>query len=296
MVRFNEKGFGVLLALSTGISWGIVSPLARILTDHGVDMLTVIVLRTVIVVLFIGGLLSLSGYGRGLKVQTGSLTLLVSIGIMGVLTSTGFLFSIQYLNVPIALLIHYLFPLATALGALVFLRERPTLKQFIAGVLILFGLWVGLFRNSYFSQIQFTGLGVFWGLLAVVGLSGQSLLGRFAALKGLDYRRLVFYSNLFGLLALGGVKMAFFGVSDLIAIPFSDLLLILAIGLIGGALASITYYSSLRFISSPLASLLCTSEIVVGMLGSSLLLKLAPSIPEMAGAFIIIFAIRLSLY
>lgn len=296
MGRFNEKGLGVLLALSTGISWGIVSPLARILADHGVDMLTVIVLRTVIVVLFVGGLLSLSGYERGLKVQAGSLPLLLSIGVMGVFTSTGFLFSIQYLNVPIALLIHYLFPLATALGALVFLRERPTVKQVFAGVLILFGLWVGLFRNSYFSQIQFTGLGVFWGLLAVAGLSGQSLLGRSAALKGLDYRRVVFYSNLFGLLALGAVKLAFFGVSDVFSISYSDLLLILVIGLIGGALASITYYSSLRFISSPLASLLCTLEIVVGMLGSSLLLKLAPSIPEMAGAIIIIFAIRLSLY
>ena len=297
MTSFAQKhGIGVLLALSTGISWGLVSPLARMLADRGVDMLTVIFLRTIIVSMIVGASILYSRGREGFRATRRDIPLLVATAVMVVFTSTGFLFSIKYLNVPIALLIHYLFPLATILGALIFLREIPSRKQVTAGALVLFGLWVGLYDNNYFSQIQFSGLGIFWGLLAVIGLSGQSLLGRAAALRRLDYKKVVFYSNFMALFMLGLFKLNFYGMSDILSISLGDMSLILFIGLIGGALASVAYYSSLRFISSPLASLLCTSEIVVGMLGSSFLLKLAPSIPEFAGACIIIYAIRLSLY
>lgn len=297
MSGFAQKhGIGVLLALSTGISWGLVSPLARLLAERGVDMLTVIFLRTIIVSIMVGASILFSRGGEGFRATRRDIPLLITTAVMVVFTSTGFLFSIKYLNVPVALLIHYLFPLATILGALIFLREIPSRKQVTAGALVLFGLWVGLYDNNTFSQIQFSGLGIFWGLLAVVGLSGQSLLGRTAALRRLDYMKVVFYSNFLGLFILGIIKVYFYGMSDILSVSPGDMSLILFIGLIGGTLASVAYFSSLRFISSALASLLCTSEIIVGMLGSSILLKFSPSIPEFAGACIIIYAIRLSLY
>ncbi len=297
MMRFaRNRSFGVILALSAGASWGIVSPLARLLADRGVEMLTVIFLRTIIVTLIVGALLLLSGDSEKFKARKRDIPLLLATAVMVVLTSIGFLLSIQYLNVPIALLIHYLFPLATILGAILFLRETPSRKQVLAGALVLFGLWVGLFDNRSFYQMQFSGLGIFWGLVAVAGISGQSLLGRTAALRGLFYQNVVFYSNFLGLFMLGFFKQYLYGMTDILSLTRSDLSLILIIGMTGGALASVAYYSSLRFISSALASLLCTSEIIVGMLGSSILLKFSPSIPEFAGACIIIFAIRLSLY
>lgn len=296
MKGYRSQTIGVLLALSTGISWGIVSPLARLLADRGVDMLTVIFLRTIIVTMIVGAWLILSRDSERFRTGKKDIPLLVATAFMVVFTSTGFLLSIKYLNVPIALLIHYLFPLATILGALIFLREIPSRKQVTAGVLVLFGLWVGLYDNNSFSQIQFSGLGIFWALVAVVGLSSQSLLGRAAALRRLDYKKVVFYSNFMGLFMLGLFKLHFYGMTDILSLTRDEMSLILLIGLVGGAMASVAYYSSLRFIPSALASLLCTSEIIVGMLGSSFLLKQSPSIPELAGACIIIFAIRLSLY
>ncbi len=95
---------------------------------------------------------------------------------------------------------------------------------------------------------------------------------------------------------LGIFKTCIVGMGDIPKIPLQSLGLILFLGFTGGALAYGAYYLSLQFISASLGSLLCTSEILVGMLGSALFVGVPPMLNELAGAVIIIFAIGLAVY
>ncbi len=189
---------GVLAALVTGVSWGVVSPLGRILALRGVDMTTVVLGRTILTALVLLLWLLLKN-PRSLRISFHEGLVLLAYSLLVIpLTATGFMYSLKYLTVPAALIIHYTFPLATLLGGLWITKERPTIFQYIAAFLVIAGVWIGVFASGA-SNASFSLLGVFWGTVAVIGLSGQFLMGR--ALLSRDRfssSSMIFYGHLFG--------------------------------------------------------------------------------------------------
>ncbi len=200
----------------------VVSPLGRMLALRGADMTTVVVVRTLLAacILFLWLLLK---NPRSLRISFKDGLVLLAYAVLAIpLTATGFLYSLKYLTVPAALIIHYTFPLATLLGGLWITGERPTAPQYIAALLVIAGVWLGVFSSGT-ADGSFSLLGGFWGLLAVVGLSGQFLMGRvLLSGKRLSGVLLIFYSHLFGGLIMAALKTVFSGWGDLAAMQPSD--------------------------------------------------------------------------
>lgn len=292
----RPKLLGVALALLTGALWGCSAPVGKFLAQNGTDMMTVVFLRTVVVCVIAGIWNILTDGFRGVRAKKEELPFLFLLGVMNTLfTAMGFLVSLKYLSVPVALLIHYLFPIATIAGEYFIFHQFPSVKKILAAVLVLLGLWIGMIQSGPAKGLEISPVGVLWGLLAVVGLAGQSLMGKMAAERHYNYKTLLLYSHVFGTLSIGLVKLFFDGMGDIFLLSFMDLFLISMIGVFAGVFAYAAYYISLRHISSSLASLLCTSEIVVGMTVTALVLLAPPSFFEMAGAGIIILAIGISI-
>lgn len=291
----NLQVLGIILALTTGSLWGFCAPMGKMLAQNGTDMVTVVFLRSLVVCVVAGLWIIMVDGMRGVQAKKGELPFLFLLGIFNILfTAMGFLLSVKYLSVPVALLIHYLFPIATIVGEIFIFKQIPSKKKIIAAIMVFLGLWIGMIQTGASKTMDFSVVGILWGLLAVIGLAGQSLMGKIAAQRKYNYKTVLLYSHLFGTLILGIIKFLEFGMSDMFLLSFKEFSLIFSIGILGGVLAYGAYYISLKHISSSLASLLCTSEIVVGMLASAVILIAPPSTFEVIGASVIIFAIGIS--
>lgn len=285
---------GVLAALVTGISWGVVSPVGRILALRGVDMTTAVVLRTLLVVLLVLPW-ALVMDRRSLRLSPREGAVLFVYAVFAVpMTGACFMFSLKYLTVPAALIIHYTFPLVTLLGDLWITRERPTPLQYLAAALVTAGVWTGVFSGSA-ADGGFSIPGILWGAMAVVGLSGQFLAGRvLISREHVSGTKLLFYSHLFGALIMTAVKHFLHGWGDVAALDLYDIGLIATMTVFGSILGYGSYCVSLRYVSASTASHICTVEIPSGILIAALMSSEAPTIREIGGSAMIILAILLA--
>ncbi len=294
VIALNKHFLGILLALATGISWGIVSPIGRTLALQGVNMTTVILLRTFLVVIGCG-LFMVLRTPQHFRVTLQNQCTLFIYGLLSVVcTYTGFLYSLKYLTVSAALIIHYTFPLVTLMGGIIITKERPTLAQVLSSFLILLGVWVGMFSGKDATQ-ALPLAGILWGLVAVAGMAGQSLLGREIARENIISREsLIFYSHVWGGLCMIAIKHFSHGWADVPLLTLKSWGAIALLSCVGSLVAYAAYYTALRYISATAASLVCTVEIVTGITLAAFMSKELPTAYELAGSTIIVLAIVLA--
>ena len=283
---------GVLLTLVAAICWGIISPIAKVLSDAGVSLMSVMVFRAFFVVVSLGPWLLFVRRRETLIPDRKTLVFYLSSGILSVVCSGGgFLMSLKYLSVAEALILHYTFPLVTLVGSLYITKERPAKLQVLSGLLIVAGVYSGMMSG----EKSFSGLslpGVAWGVLAVIGISGQALLARrVAKSRGTDQIELLFYAHLFGGIVLGLGKTVFAGWDDLACFTPRLFSLMLLQSLSGSLLAYGFFYTALKYVPAATVSLLCTLEIVVAVGLTGIFLGQAPHAREVLGCAVIMAGI-----
>lgn len=291
-MRLNNYWRGALLALTAAVCWGIISPVAKVLTAAGIDLMSVMVYRSLFTLTASGLFLFFTHGVEAFRVESGYLRFYVISGTLSVaFAGGGFLTSLEYLSVAEALVIHYTFPLAAIMGSLYFTHERPTVLQCVAGVLIVCGVFIGM-GGSLGALMNISLPGLFWGLLAVVGMSGQALATRrFSLEHKVDEFRLLFFSNAVGIVLLFAFKTLWYGWSDLanFTLPLFSLMTLQAFT--GSLVAYGVFFAALKCIPAAMASLLCTMEIVVAVLLTAIFVHQIPSVHEVVGCALILVAI-----
>ena len=199
--------------------------------------------------------------------------------------------SLEYLSVPEALVIHYTFPLAAIIGSLYITHERPSTLQYIAGILIICGVFTGM-GGSAEAVLGVPLPGLLWGLLAVVGLSGQALVTRrFSMRHETDEFRLLFFSNIAGGIILGVYKTLWYGWGDIanMTVPLFGLMALQAFA--ASFIAYACFFAALKYIPAAAVSLLCTMEIIVAVVLTAVFVHQMPSHHEIIGCALILVAI-----
>ncbi len=290
-VRSMDEGAkGFLLVVMAGFLWALVSPASRILGMAGADMVTVVAVRQAVAALVIGGWLFFFRRGS-LNIGSRGLYAMALFALAGPLAANlGFMFSLTMLSVPVGLVVHYTFPLMTSIGALLVLKERPGLFEWIGGGLIVFGLFVSAGPVTAGLSVR----GISWGLLSALGMAVQSLFGRRVSMGGkVSPMALLFYSNALGLIWLSCGRWFLLGA------PFSSLTAealawAIFLGIVASCLAYGLYFEGMKFVTASTASLGVTVEIVGATVLAGTMIGEFPSLREALGCSLVIGAVLLA--
>ena len=202
--------------------------------------------------------------------------------------------SIVYLNAATALVLHYTYPMLTVLCSSLVTGERPSKWDYFSALLVTLGVLCSVLTPEWKLNTAIDVRGIVWGIVAVFGLAGQTLLVRATVTKGGMTRwAFFFYSHLCSILWIGlyitftGQWGEFAGVTLYIA------MLIVVPTVMGCLIGYGLYYTSLQYVTASVASLMTSLEILSGVALTALAEHVAPSLPEIIGCVCIFAAIAL---
>ncbi len=209
--------------------------------------------------------------------------LLIVQGAILALHWTAFFQAIVVSNVAIGLLAFSSFPLFTAALEPLLLRQRPSVPEVLAALLILPG--IALLVPTFTLDSTVTQ-GVLWGLLAGATFALLSVLNR-----GLTARYPSAMISLYqdGIAALVLLPTAFLLPAPR-ALTLSAILILAALGIFCTALAHTLFIASMRDITAQLASVIAALEPVWGVIFAWLALSEIPSARTLLGGALIVGA------
>ncbi|MFA0887593.1 MAG: DMT family transporter [Synergistales bacterium] len=286
---------GTLMALSTAFIWGPTGAIAKMITSTGLSQISVVAYRAVVISFVVACWLWATRGMSAFRVPKRMLGVYGSLGLLTIIfNATGFMMACVYLSVPQVLMLGYTSPIVTMAGSSLLTRERPSPIQVMSGFLVLLGLYVG-FVMGRDADASISLVGLAWGSLSVIGASGQALLSRRVSKMALpDPLLQLFFSHLFGGFLLITARTLLTGWPDLAALTLRGFVLIQYPALMSGLLGYGLLFSALRLIPAHLVTLICTLEIVFALMMTPLLVRQIPTMNEIAGCAVILFAVACS--
>lgn len=181
------------------------------------------------------------------------------------------------------------------IGGVFVTSEKPSVNQYIGSIMVLMGLYIGFMFGTTASNVRISTMGLAWGILSVLGLSGQTLISRKILLTGLsDPLVQLFYVHCFGGLLLIIGKSVLLGWEDLVYLTPAIFFVMQYPAIVSGLIAFGLLFASLKYIPASIASMLCTLEILFALLLTPMLLHQIPTFYEIIACGIILFAVLYS--
>ncbi|WP_395022845.1 DMT family transporter [Dongia sp.] len=196
------------MVLCSAAFFGLITTFSRLAYDAGANPLTVVETRTAAFVLVFGAFQLITGRGLGLPQRNWIATLPMSVGIMAM--SIGYLASVFFIKVSLAVVLFYSFPLIVGVMATISGRERFALPKALALLIAFGGLMMAIGLES--ESVDWRGVALV--MLGALGVAcNLTFTGPYFA--GVDGLTVNVWNNFWGALALG----AYLLLSDSLAWP-----------------------------------------------------------------------------
>ena len=290
----SARAAGVLMAIGTAFAWSGAGAFAKLIAAGGVSQVTVVCYRAFFAAVAVWIFLLWRNGACFFRCTKIELAQYAALGVFTVLFNmTGYMMSCVYLSVPQVLMVSYTYPIITMAGSALINGERPSVLQVLSGFLVLFGLYVGFGMGAVdFCDISLVG--VAWAMISVVGLCGNALLSRKISSKS-DPLKQLFYAQLIGAVALTVIRSATVGWGDVANFTPRLFLYLQYPSVVSSLIGYGLLFSSLKYISAPLASMICTMEIVFAAALTTLIIHEVPPQNELIGSAVIAFAVIFSI-
>ncbi len=275
-----NRWLGLILIITSAISFGAMPIFARLAYAAGADPITVLFLRFTIaaVMMILIMIVSKTAFPRGLILV--ELILLGAIGYVG--ESLAYFMALTMASAGLVALLLYIYPaLVTALSA-IFLKEHLTPVKIVALFLALSGTALTIRITSGGSM-----LGILLGIAAAVDyaiyiLLGSRIVRRSGPLGSTTVIIISTASVYAGIVAIRGVTFP---------ATSNGWIAIIAIALISTVLAFTTFFAGLKRIGPTSASTLSTFEPIVAVILAAIVLGESISPVELLGGVLILAAV-----
>jgi len=283
---------GIVFGVLSAVCFGVSGPLAKAAMSAGLSPLDVTAARislTALVMFAVVGLLRPSA----LRVRPGRWRLLISYGLLGFAgVQACYFLAVSRIPVGVALLLEYLAPTLIVLWVRLVRRVRLPAGTWLGAGLAVLGLAL---IGEVWHGLRLDPLGVLAALAAAVCFSGYFLLSDYLpADRGEEPQNplgLIGWGAVFGAVTLAVVNPPWRFPFDALthSVPFGSAqvptwTLLLVLGLVSSALAYLLGVAAVRALSAPAASVLGVLEPVVAAAVAWVLLDEALSVPQLAGA------------
>jgi drug/metabolite transporter (DMT)-like permease len=169
---------GLGITFLSALFFSLITTFARLAYDSGSNPATQVLLRSLCMMLALGGLQMLAG--RSLVPPRRVIPTTLALAVCIFLMSFGYLSSVAYISVSLAVLLLYTFPLMVGIASPLLGRERMTWIK----ALCLVGAFSGLLVASWTGFGVLDWRGIAFALAGAAGVAGVSLFGGKAMAKG----------------------------------------------------------------------------------------------------------------
>ncbi len=292
----HRPRFGLLLALLTAAAFGTSGAFARSLIDAGWSPSSAVTARVTIaaVVLLVPSLIALRGRWRVLRRNLPMITAFGLIAIAG--CQVAYFNAVQHLSVGVALLLEYM-GIVLVVGWL-WARHRQRPRTLTVGGTVVSVLGLALVLDLA-GDATVDLVGVFWGLVAAVGLAVFFVL---SAKSDPDLPPLVMAGGgmtigavtLLALSAIGVLPVA--ANTDDVVFAGHDVpwwVPVAGLSLIAAVFAYVVGIMAARSLGSKLASFVGLTEVLFAVLFAWLLLGQLPTVVQLIGGVLIVAGVAL---
>jgi drug/metabolite transporter (DMT)-like permease len=273
-----------VLILLCAVFFSLITTFSRLAYDAGANPLTLVEARSAAFVIVIGAFQLIARRSFALPRRTLIATFPMSIGIM--VMSIGYLSSVYFIKVSLAVVILYSFPLLVGLLAAVSGRERIALPKALA-LLVAFGglvMAIGLETDS----VDWRGVALV--LMAALGIAGNlTFTGPY--LEGVDSLTVNVWNNFWGAVALG----AYLALSGGVALPVTDIGWAALGAVVGCYILGLAFmFGALKYLPPSQAAVMLNLEPVISIIVAGLLLHEVTHLLQWLGVLIMLGALCFS--
>jgi len=288
-VRSTQSG--IVLALTSAVSFGLSGSLARALMDAGWSPAAAVAMRVTIaaLVLVVPGLIAVRGRTRLLVRNAGTIVIYGLLAVAG--AQLLYFLAVSRLDVGVALLIEYTAPVAVVMFMWVARGQRPGPLTFVGAAIAGVGLVLLL---DVLGGARVDVVGVLFALGAMVGAATYFVISAdddsgippiTLAAGGLVFATLVFWVTA----AVGVLPVTMTTAPVVFAVGTVPWWVpVLALGLVTAALAYVTGIAAARHLGSRLASFVALSEVAAGLGFAWVLLDQQPRVVQLLGALLVL--------
>lgn len=275
---------GLIITFFAALFVSLITTFARLAYDAGSNPPTQVFLRSACMMIALGGLQLVMGRSLALPRRVIGATLALALCIF--LMSFGYLSSVAYIKVSLAVLLLYTFPLMVGIASPILGRERMTPMK----GLCLVGAFAGLVVASWgdFGTLDWRGIAL--ALTGAAGVTGIAIYGGSAMSKGHPFAMNA-WMNLWVVLGLG----AFLALSGGLALPQTTIGWLATMGVSGCYTLGILFlFLGLTYITPAQSALTMNLEPAFSTLAAILLLSEAVGIQQWIGMGILLMFLALS--
>ncbi|MCG8354493.1 MAG: DMT family transporter [Kiloniellales bacterium] len=281
----TPQAVGIAVVVSAAISVSLSLVLARLVYDAGVSPATLITARMVVFALAVGLFFGLTG--RSLSLSFADLRTSYGLGVINLIGTGGYLWSLAYIPVSLAVLIFYSYPLLTLLLTSLLERRAPRWSQLAALLFAFAGIFIAL--EAAISGLHPIGLA-----LVSVGALGvaTSLVLSAPVLARADTLRVTFHMALASVVVAGSLTLA----TDSLRLPGTgiDGWLVLAVTIATFVFAYFGMFQGVRMIGPVRTALILNLEPVATIGFAMLILSESLTPRQLVGAALVVIAITAS--
>ncbi|MDO5725105.1 MAG: DMT family transporter [Tissierellia bacterium] len=276
-----------LSIILAGLSWATIGFFTKVLTQMGISEIQMMFLKVTIGAFIIAIIIAIRDKNAFKLKKLSDIKYFIGSGIISYsFFSYYYMLSINEMSIGMAAMLLYTSPIFVMIFSRILFKEKFTKVKIISLILTLFGCF--LVAGVFTKQIQFTKIGIIYGLFSAIGYGLYGIFGKLAIEKGYDSFTISFYTFLTSTLVF---SFLIDPILLLEKIDKNNIFLIIVFVLMTAIIPYIAYNNGLKHLKPGTCSILVSIELVGATIMGIVIFKESFNILKLLGVASVLAAV-----